>query len=77
MPEKTQSALNIMYGAEKIAAYLGIGKRQVYHACTTGTLPVFRIGATICARPDTLLAWIVEQEGKAVVPDSTVQRDAF
>ena len=40
-------------------------RRKVYHLIQKGALPVFRLGATICARPSTLVAWVAEQESQA------------
>ena len=54
---------DIMYGVEAIAAFMGLQPRQVYHL--QKRLPVFKMGATICARKSTLLAWIAAQEGRA------------
>lgn len=54
--------LGIIYGAEEIAVYLGMTRRQVYHACERHSMPYFRIGAIICARRATLARWIDAQE---------------
>lgn len=57
---------DILRGAEAIASFLGLDKRQaVYHHAAKGELPTFRIGSTICARKSTLVKWIEEQEKKA------------
>ena len=53
---------DILNGATQIAAFIGLPARSVYHAVDAGTLPVFRIGAKICARKSTLLAWVAAQE---------------
>lgn len=50
-------------GAEQIAAFLGVKPRQVYHL--KGKLPVFQLGAKLCARKSTLLQWVEEQEAKS------------
>ena len=52
----------MLCGAAPIAAFMGVKRRQVYHWAEHGELPVFRIGRTLCARPDRLRAWITEQE---------------
>jgi hypothetical protein len=36
--------------------------RKVYHLVATSNLPVFKIGAIICARKSVLLKWIEDQE---------------
>ena len=58
---------DLMRGAEAIAEFM-FGdprrRRQVYHLVHRGELPVFRLGATLCARRSTLIAWIEAQEGQ-------------
>ncbi|MCZ7641872.1 MAG: hypothetical protein M5U33_02770 [Pseudorhodoplanes sp.] len=41
-------------------------RRKIYYYATDAKarMPVFRIGAIICARKSTLLEWIERQEGK-------------
>lgn len=56
---------DILHGAEEIATFLRLDKRAAYHAVAQGHLPVFRIGAKICARKSTLLTWIESQELQA------------
>jgi hypothetical protein len=61
-----------LHGADKIAEFLFPDepkqrrRRRVYHLVTevpeADRLPVFKLGATICARPATLLAWIAKRE---------------
>lgn len=58
-------ASDTLYGAAAVASFLGLPRRAVYHAVSTGRLPVFRIGETVAARKSTLLAWIAEQEQSA------------
>jgi len=58
-------ASDILHGAEEIALYLFGDKkhrRRVYNLVDHNALPVFRIGANICARKSVLLAWIEAQE---------------
>ena len=60
--------LDILEGAGEIAAYLygdREKRRKVYHAVANGGLPVFKIGAVICARKSTLVWWIADQERRA------------
>ena len=52
----------LLYGSAAIAAFLGIRQRQAYHLISTGGLPTFKIGDVVCARPDTVRAWIAERE---------------
>jgi hypothetical protein len=39
------SELDILTGADAIAAFMGIKPRRVYHLAETQRLPVFRLGA--------------------------------
>ena len=58
---------DILRGAEAIAQFLyddGTRRRSVYNLVKTTQLPVFRLGATICARRSALITWITEQENK-------------
>ncbi|MBK3800976.1 DNA-binding protein [Azospirillum brasilense] len=66
-PQQGQSALadDMLHGADAIGSFLGLKPRQVYHQ--RKRLPVFQIGAALCARKSTLLRWITEQEAKAQV----------
>lgn len=54
--------LDLLSGAEAIAAYIGVKPRRIYHLAETRRLPVFRIGSTLCARRSTLLRWIEDME---------------
>jgi hypothetical protein len=56
---------DILYGADAVAKYLfGAPKhrRRVYNLVEAKRLPIFRIGANICARKSILLEWISVQE---------------
>ena len=56
---------DLLEGAAQIAAFLfGDAKqrRRVYWLVQKQSLPVFKIGQRICARPSTLRRWIREQE---------------
>jgi excisionase family DNA binding protein len=53
---------DILKGSKAIAAWLGISERTIRHQVSNGRLPIFRIGAAICARKSTLTAWIADQE---------------
>ncbi len=61
---------DMLYGADGIAEFLfGDRKhrRKVYNLVETGQLPVFRLGANICARKSVLLDWIGRQESAATL----------
>jgi hypothetical protein len=56
---------DILHGADEIAEFLfGDRKhrRRVYNLVDGNRLPIFRIGANICARRSILLEWISAQE---------------
>ena len=53
---------DLLIGAEAIANFLGLKRRQIYSAVDRGDLPCFRIGALVCARRSVIINWITEQE---------------
>jgi hypothetical protein len=63
---------DLLYGADAIGAYLFPAldprrrRRATYHLASelpqVDRLPVFRLGAVICARKTTLLSWITQRE---------------
>lgn len=53
---------DIVIGADAIAAFVGLTRRQVYGCVARGTMPIFKIGALVCARRSSILLWIEEQE---------------
>jgi hypothetical protein len=58
-------AADLLRGADAIAEFLfgdRSQRRKVYHLAETSRLPVFRLGALLCARRSVLLNWIAEQE---------------
>jgi excisionase family DNA binding protein len=61
--------LDLLSGAEAIAAYIGVKPRRIYHLAETRRLPVFRIGSTLCARRSTLLRWIEDMERAAITSE--------
>lgn len=55
----------ILAGGGEIANHLygdTSKKRVVYRLAETCDLPTFKIGGTLCARPEKLDAWLAEQE---------------
>lgn len=58
-------AADILKGAASIAAFL-LGspsrRREIYYLVERRGLPVFRLGAMICARRSTLMDWMARQE---------------
>ena len=56
---------DLLRGAEDIAEFLfgdTSERRKVYHLAETSRLPVFRLGALLCARRSVLLEWVSNQE---------------
>ncbi|CAA7620413.1 conserved hypothetical protein [Candidatus Terasakiella magnetica] len=61
----TDLSADILEGADQIASFIyGSPKKRskVYHLADKAKLPVFRMGAIICARKSTILQWIADQE---------------
>ncbi|MCG5241354.1 hypothetical protein ACIU1J_27440 [Azospirillum doebereinerae] len=57
---------DMLIGAAAIAAFTGLPARKVYHLAEQEAIPVFRMGATLCARKSTWLAWIAAQENVVI-----------
>lgn len=55
----------ILIGYKAIGNFLGLSERQASWMIEQERLPIFRIGRRPCARPETLRAWVIEQEEKA------------
>jgi hypothetical protein len=62
MNERPDISQDLIFGADAIADFLGIERRQVYHAHQMEHLPIFRIGSTLCCRKSTIANWITERE---------------
>lgn len=61
-------AEDLLRGADQIAEFLfgdAQERRKVYHLAETSRLPVFRLGAVLCARRSVLLEWIAHQENRS------------
>lgn len=66
--EPYQIADDLLEGAEAISEFMygdRSKKRKVYHLAQTSDIPVFRFGATLCARRSKIIAWIERQETEA------------
>jgi hypothetical protein len=62
---------DILRGADEIAEFIfgkRGGRRKIYYLAETSHLPVFRLGAVLCARRSVLLRWIAGQESRAKPP---------
>ncbi len=64
-PNPNNLSEDLLVGADAIADFLfgdPSKRRQVYHLAQTNQLPIFKLGAILCARCSTLLACIKEKE---------------
>jgi hypothetical protein len=60
---------DLLEGAEAISGFIygdPTKRRKVYHLAQTSRLPVFRLGAVLCARKSRILAWIKTQEERSI-----------
>jgi excisionase family DNA binding protein len=55
---------DLLNGADKIAAYLGVPRTLVYRMADRGELPTFKLGRSICARRSALLRHVAALEAK-------------
>lgn len=55
----------VLYGAAAIAQYLGIAEKATRHLIARGTIPTFRIGRTVAARPERIDEALVLLEQQA------------
>ncbi|MEL4374125.1 helix-turn-helix transcriptional regulator [Brucella cytisi] len=60
---------DLLMGADAIAKFLGITRRQTYRLIYDGLMPSFKLGrgpkATVAARRSSLRNWMAEQEARA------------
>ncbi len=59
---------DLLRGADAIADFVygdPALRRRIYHLAERKQLPVFRLGAVLCARRSVLLRWIAAQESEA------------
>jgi hypothetical protein len=62
---------DLLRGADEIAEFIfgkRGGRRKIYYLAETSHLPVFRLGAVLCARRSVLLRWISGQESRVRRP---------
>lgn len=72
-PESPELADDLLRGADEIASFIfgeRGSRRKVYYLAETSHLPVFRLGAVLCARKSVLLRWIAGQESRVRPPRS-------
>jgi hypothetical protein len=66
----------IIRGAEAIAEHIfgdRNSRRKVYYLAECSKIPIFRLGSTLCLRPDAYRAWIESQESRSV---SNMKKDS-
>lgn len=59
---KNPTSSDLLYGANAIADFLGITRRQAYRLTGHSLVPCFKIGGTVAARKSSLTAWMDKQE---------------
>jgi len=52
--ELSEDVLDVLYGADAIARFVGLPRWRIYHAAAHGHLPIKRIGGTVVARKSEL-----------------------
>ncbi|MDK4704296.1 helix-turn-helix domain-containing protein [Rhizobium sp. CNPSo 4062] len=53
---------DLLMGADAIAAYLGVTRRQVYRLVYDQIIPSFKLGGTVAARKSSLTKWMQDLE---------------
>lgn len=53
---------DLLIGANAIADYLGVSRRQIYRLTYDGIVPHFKLGGSVAARRSSLTRWLSEQE---------------
>lgn len=56
---------DLLLGADAIASFLGITRRQVYRLVYDSVIPSFKAGGTVAARRSSLTAWMAQAEAVA------------
>lgn len=60
----------LLYGVAAIAAYLDMPEEATRHLIRKGVIPTFRIGRTVCARPDRIDAALDQLERQQEMTDA-------
>jgi len=55
---------DLLMGANAIATFLGVTRRQAYRLCSDAIIPSFHCGGTVAARRSSLSAWMRQAEAK-------------
>ena len=53
---------DLLMGADAIAGYLGVTRRQVYRLVYDDIIPSFKLGGTVAARRSSLTKWMEQLE---------------
>lgn len=53
---------DLLLGADAIASFLGITRRQTYRLVYDSVIPSFKAGGTVAARKSSLTRWMAMQE---------------
>ncbi|KQY21033.1 hypothetical protein ASD32_06540 [Rhizobium sp. Root483D2] len=53
---------DLLIGADAIAEYIGLTRRQIYDLSARRVIPSFKIGKIVAARKSTLTRWIEDLE---------------
>lgn len=56
---------DLLLGADAIAQFLGVTRRQVYRLVYDKVVPSFKAGGTVAARKSSLIKWMSEAERAA------------
>jgi hypothetical protein len=57
-----EPTVDLLYGVPRIAEFLGLTPAAVYHLAAQKRIPTFKIGKTVCARRNKLIAALEELE---------------
>nr|WP_278377016.1 helix-turn-helix domain-containing protein [Brucella anthropi] len=62
MSDVDNTEKDLLLGADAIADFLGITRRQTYRLIYDGLMPSFKLGGTVAARRSSLRNWLAQQE---------------
>jgi hypothetical protein len=78
MESHSNLADDILEGADAIAEFLFGSKeerRRIYYLAETSKLPLFRLGAVLCARKSVLLNYITSQENRVLAAFAAINNE--
>jgi hypothetical protein len=64
----------ILYGVKAIAKFLGVTRRQAQHLVDSKAVPSFKMGRTVCARPERVRSVIEAAENGRAAPSDQVDQ---